>query len=239
MVSLLRTFPRSCRNQRMVSLIAAVCILCCATPSTAIYANADTITNATEAEDARIIERFDRFEQSNPTTFEEGRMFLRSFISELNAKHGLSLTLDDACKLVRDNLHALQIPLEMQDVLLVTIDSLESVKGQVEISHSFESLAADCHPHKKSKKKESKDRRKKSPVVMGVDVELPGNCYVGAVEIFAGALVCILPFPGTAALGLAIMGDGARRVIDGVIEVSDQRRNDPNYVPPKLGPPFD
>lgn len=65
-----------------------------------------------------------------------------------------------------------------------------------------------------------------------MDKELPGNCYLGGCELLAGALIVILPIPGAAWLGGVMIGDGFRRIADGVIQLSDERRADPNYVPP-------
>ena len=52
--------------------------------------------------------------------------------------------------------------------------------------------------------------------------ELPGNVYVGAVEIFAGALMCIIPHPLAWEIGGAMIIDGGRRVVDGYIQASDE-----------------
>lgn len=68
------------------------------------------------------------------------------------------------------------------------------------------------------------------------EVELPGNCYVGGCELLVGTLLCILPISGSAAVGFVVMGDGIRRVVDGIVQLSDERRADPNFIPPQ--PPF-
>lgn len=75
-----------------------------------------------------LVKEFDQFSEvlnisENP--FDEGCKFLRSFIKEVNDRYGLNLTLLGACQLVKENLHTLQIPVEVQDVVLATIESLE------------------------------------------------------------------------------------------------------------------
>lgn len=86
---------------------------------------------------------------------------------------------------------------------------------------------------KKKDKHQIKVNQSNQPLI---ETELPGNCYIGGCELLAGALIFILPIPGSSLIGLSLMGDGTRRVIDGVVQLSDERRADPNYKPPQ--PPF-
>jgi hypothetical protein len=67
-------------------------------------------------------------------------------------------------------------------------------------------------------------------------IDLPSNVYIGAVELFASVLIFILPFPGAQAFAGVVAADGARRVFDGMQQLGDERRNDPNYISPQ--PPF-
>ncbi len=71
-----------------------------------------------------------------------------------------------------------------------------------------------------------------SVIIQEVAVELPGNCYFGACEAFAGALLCIIPHPAAWCIGTGLIVDGGRRVADGIIQLSEERRLDPNYQPP-------
>ena len=59
-----------------------------------------------------LVEEFDKFEDildgsSDPLA--EGRTFLDAFLQEINDKYNLNLTIQDACKLVRENLHTLSV----------------------------------------------------------------------------------------------------------------------------------
>lgn len=72
-----------------------------------------------------LVEEFDKFEDlfdgsSDPLA--EGRTFLDAFLREINAKYNSNLTIQDACKLVRENLHTLQMPEEAQKIILATIE---------------------------------------------------------------------------------------------------------------------
>lgn len=175
----------------------------------------------------------------------EGRKFLHSFIEELNARYGLALTIQDACKIVRENIHTLQIPLETQNLLLITIELLESnLNSGSEDPDQIGVSGAFYWPNEWNWFGLNKKKKEHHKVVTKAlhsrpnsgEVELPGNCYVGACELLAGALIAIIPVPGALWLGGAIIGDGARRIIDGVVQLSDERRSDPNFISPQ--PPF-
>ena len=72
-----------------------------------------------------------------------------------------------------------------------------------------------------------------------METDLPSNCYIGGIELFAAVLIAIVPVPGATALAGVVAGDGLRRVVDGVTQLGDERRANPNFVQPKLGQPFD
>ncbi len=65
-----------------------------------------------------------------------------------------------------------------------------------------------------------------------MEKDLPSNCYIGGCEMLAGALIFILPIPEAQWLGGIMVGDGVRRVVDGVQQLEDERRANPNFVPP-------
>jgi len=87
------------------------------------------ITGIEENNPDLLEERFDELEdsiQSSEDPLAEGRIFLQCFIEEINAQYGLNLTLQDACILVRNNLHTLELPKEIEEVVLATIELMES-----------------------------------------------------------------------------------------------------------------
>jgi len=123
------------RNKWLVSVTMA-CAVCTATPICATDLAPDEIQNQCCSMDpGDLIAKFDKLEgafEMASIPIEEGRKFLESFIIEINAKHGLSLTLQDACRLVRENIHILQIPHEMQEVLLSIGAALESCPSHLD-----------------------------------------------------------------------------------------------------------
>lgn len=54
--------------------------------------------------------------------------------------------------------------------------------------------------------------------------EIPGSVALGGVEILSGALVWILPFPGTKQLGGIMIADGVRRTFNGLEEVGKKNK---------------
>ena len=78
----------------------------------------------------------------------------------------------------------------------------------------------------KSRNNSTKFHRRRVAQIDSFDVELPAVIYVGGVEMFAGVLVLTLGLVFTPAIGfgLGMIGDGARRVLDGATELGNQRR---------------
>lgn len=207
-----------------------------------------------------LVEKFDKLEEilnesSIPLT--EGRNFLNSFLNEINAKYDLNLTIQDACKLVRENLHTLQLSEEFQRIILSTIALYESDLTPPTNKEGFESSEAankdllKAHiywtweqnwfglnkNHKNKIQHADKHTCHANPSNL-MEKDLPSNCYIGGCEMLAGALIFILPIPGAQWLGGLMVGDGVRRVIDGVQQLGDEQRNDPNYIPPPNPPGF-
>ena len=57
-----------------------------------------------------------------------------------------------------------------------------------------------------------------------VKAEIPGSVVLGGVEILGGALVWILPFPGTKQLAGIMIADGIRRTFNGLEEVDEENK---------------
>lgn len=205
----------------------------------------DIATNISIEDSEYFIEKFDVLEEFFKISLdplEESRRFLQDFIAELNGLYGLNLTIDQACLLVRENVSNFQLPLEVKNILLKTIDllqsnsieSINSVKIDSNIDRvNFTNPIMGILPkwfHKKSHKNSKKNSTKtvNNPVLQidTTNIELPSEIYIGAVEIFAGVLVCTLGlvyFPAVG-MGLGVMGDGARRVFSGLTDLGNERR---------------
>jgi hypothetical protein len=208
-----------------------------------------------------LIRTFDKLEHvfdSSQDLFVEGQKFLQTFINEINIKYNLKLTIQDACKLVRENLYIFDLPEETKKILFLTINLYEAnsnhMKDQKEELESLiiefnNNVIANAIYWPWSWFGSNKDEKPKGHHPLNhhvahtnsstyTDKELPGNCYVGACELLAGALLCLIPTPTSMWLGTIMMGDGVRRLIDGSIQLNDERRNDPNYIYPADPPGF-
>ena len=65
----------------------------------------------------------ERFFETSDDPIAEGRKLFKAFINEANAHYGLSLTVSQACQLIKDRL-LLRVPLESQESLLLAIELL-------------------------------------------------------------------------------------------------------------------
>lgn len=183
---------------------------------------------------------------------------MTSFLSEINSAYSLNLTIQDACLLIRQNLPTLSLDSEVQKMIIATIQLFEFSPDQIdEIMYSkiiphlpqstVESLCLSVYWPWEWKWfglniKRHKKRNSASCIPGGVPLlksklpetekELPGSCYMGGCEMLAGSLIFILPIPGAQWLGGLMVGDGVRRVIDGVIQLGDERRADLIYESP-------
>ena len=89
----------------------------------------EMLSNIEEDNSDLLIAKFDVLEESieaSEDPFDEGRVFLKSFIEEINLRYGMNLTFRDACTLVRDNLHTLGLSKEIRNIVLTTLELMES-----------------------------------------------------------------------------------------------------------------
>ena len=257
MVGVVRdVFVVSCYQWMVALAVSCISIFCCI-PQQAFGHGKETddsvrsiLAQVDNGNPDLLIDEFDSLEDfftqvDNPLN--EGRKFFQAYINQINTRFGLNLTIPDACHLVRTNLEVLQIPLEAQNALLAIIELLEGNSRPTQIQkdrlEQLKKMPALYWPwewkwFRLNKKMHRHNRqyslsKENSPLM---DTELPANCYLGGCELLAGALAFLVPIPGAAWLGGIMIGDGVRRVFDGIVQLSDERRADPNYVPPK--PPF-
>lgn len=249
---------------RRVSSITVTSVLCisCIFPRPVIGWSEslnNIVTDISENNTNSLKNRFDEIElnikfSENP--FDECRKFLQSFVEEINAKHGLNLTVHEASMLVLENLHNLQAPIETKkiiiDIIAILEDSPNTNIDQIRISDeaiitdnkdfgaywpwqwNWFGLNKKNHKSKSSKKSSSSSFAASSLFgETNVDKELPSTMYLGGVEVFAGALVFIigLAFTPAYAIGSALMVDGTRRVFNGLEELDRQRQSNPSSGP--------
>lgn len=209
-----------------------------------------------------LVEGFDKLEDildASPDPVAEGRTFLNTFLNEINSQYQLNLTIQDACKLIRENLHTLPLPEESQKILLATIElygsdvtllstNQENFESSIELARKSSFPIAHIYwpwewnwfglnkKHKTKYLHENKCAYNANPS-NSTETDLPSNCYIGGCEILTGSLVLLLPIPGAQWLGGVMVADGVRRVFDGVQQLGDERRNS-NYIPPQNPPGF-
>lgn len=68
-----------------------------------------------------------------------------------------------------------------------------------------------------------------------IEAEIPGSMIIGGVEILGGALVWILPIPGSKVVGGAMMSDGVRRTFNGLEELDEVNKRNGEF--PSSAPP--
>ena len=73
------------------------------------------------------------------------------------------------------------------------------------------------YKHKHSKQS---DFASAGMMIQGV---LPEDFYIGGCEILVGALITLLPISGAGVVGIGMIGDGARRILDGVNKMGEKQ----------------
>lgn len=258
MVSNMRNVFSISLYRRMASVtISSACILC-AIPHEGIclaFNENESIefiqgmlTGIEDRDTCLLLEKFDELEESMNSfedPLDEGRKFLQSFIEEINLKYGLKLTVHDACVIVRENLHTLQLPEDIQNVVMSTIELMESdceptpeQFQNFELATHLKSKKSVSWPwhwkwfglNKKKPKPDSSLYVHKKTHSSSPEQEIPGSVCAGAAEVLAGAIACILGtvFPPAYALGVGLMLDGTNRMINGAQEMDKQRETASN-----------
>lgn len=175
----------------------------------------------------------------------ESRKFIESFINDLNTRYGFTLTMLDACQLLKTNIDVFQINTEQKNSLKMAINLLEI--GILENTESIKKITSSTSSSSikwpvlvafqltsNSDKQGKLHSSKHCTAHIDPNDELPGDCYIGACEAFAGALLCLIPHPSAYAVGTAMMLDGGRRIFDGTVQLGEERRLNPSYRPPEI-----
>jgi hypothetical protein len=205
----------------------------------------------------KILESFNSLKNSeNP--FNDGMLFLDSLLRDLNSLYGLDLTIHMACQLIREMIDTLDIPKEMQSIVLSTIELYESNSFEhttqkllkpnsivsTEIYWPFEWSILNLLKKKSEisykKTKITKNSQTKLLLCEVNEPELPADIYIGGVELLAGALCMIVgtAIPPFYAVGTVLLGDGANRVFNGVSQIGDERRSGQSYADSNFGVRF-
>jgi hypothetical protein len=229
-------------------VVTGICILC-SIPQEGVCAAAASESGAISAEvvhaiargdEARLVEQFDELEkaiEASQDRLEESRKFLNSFVQQLNAQYGVTLTLEEGCALVQQNIEMFQLKEEERIFVLAVVERLLANPAHfaahiqnresptVHVNHGL-SWPWEWNWWGMNKKKH------KNPggnVSMSCQVSpnapkfpdndpLPPYVYTGGAEVLAGCLACILGtvFTPAWALGVGLVVDGTRRMYSGI-----------------------
>lgn len=176
---------------------------------------------------------------SSEEPLEEARRFFVSFVNEINFKYGMKLTIEDAFHIARENIHNMQVSEEEKTSMLALMQLLEFGSIVEEQTDAHLNIAGAISWHWKwlgSHKKKDVHKKMGLSINQQESVDLPSNVYIGAIELLVAPLIFILPFPGAQVFAGAVAADGLRRIADGVEQLGEERRNNPNYISPQ--PPF-
>lgn len=255
-----RSFLFACVFRRLASV--TILSLCFAFPQKALCMPveiessrkcASTVISDIVSGDSDVAtQSFDHLEtiaQASDNPLEVSRQFLECFLKELNEKYNLNLTIQEACTLVRENIHLLQLSEAQQTSLMKTIklfeiDLIHSTEQFKESTTKIGNVSAVINwpwwwiAPVREKKKSRKNKPLPSLILatqpLEIDQELPPNTYIGGAEILAGALTCVIGsvFPPAYALGVGLMMDGTRRVFDDLGDLDKMRCSKDHFSSP-------
>jgi hypothetical protein len=171
--------------------------------------------------------------------------FFDHFISEINSTYGMQLTVEEAFQLVKENIHVLPLSLEERQMILNSIDLLQSsnrvTAGGIYWPWEWSWFGLN-DPRKEGSSFLFPDESLSLNQAFGQSPSnhpsnhsdgIPGSCILGGCEMLAGAILCLIQVPGLPWLGGVIIVDGVRRMGDGLVQMDNMRRNDPYYVEPQ------
>ena len=168
--------------------------------------------------------------ENQSLSFIEGRKILQMFIEEMNMQYQFHLTIDEACRLIRDHLPMMQIPLELQTTLLMIIQQIEfgsvaeilETKSSLYLSSKIDMFGLGIYlPWEWNwfgwNKKHHTSMKTSSYLVAhanSIELELPPKMAAGFICALGGALICIIP--GGQSAGLTLIGTGIGLALDGI-----------------------
>lgn len=237
----------NCYNRGMASITLIATLVFSFFIQNALWADSEDIAKEIlEIQDTDILkDRFDHIGQligESEDPIAESRKFIEAFLDQIRSKFGIRLSVSEACQLIKENFASLNLPPETQEALLMAIDILSPEKpitinrtaeskgfGKL-IQNGWDCLRGKKPLHKGTCKIKITPNKISTAKNIAPKDELPGNVYVGGMEMFAGALLCIIPHPWVVGVGLFMIGDGVRRVVDGNIQAADEKRLNVDYT---------
>ncbi len=166
----------------------------------------------------------ERIKQSDDALLESYK-FLKSFVKQINTQYSLSLTMSEAANLIEKNIDQYNFPNETKVSLLRLIDFIQSFESNIVLSAAYINFLVPFEwlwdlIFEKHKMKSSQFIVE--PLMQMGTAATEDQIAIGLVEIFAGALLCIIPHPVAQAAGGGMIADGIRRVFDDAAEIGEK-----------------
>lgn len=146
------------------------------------------------------------FDSSQNVSIEEGRKFVSKFIREFEAKFNVTVDINELKCILFDFLDNEECSLDLKKDLAAIFNKL-----LIQRNYSFEFASPSYIYYFLSENKTPAEP----------DKEIPGGVVIGGLETVAGALLWVTPFRK---LGIALMADGVRRMLN-VAEEMDKEKN--------------
>ena len=196
----------------LVSLIIVVFLPIC------VFSNEQLDSQAT----SRLLTQFDELERSfqhSEDPFFEAYQFLKSLVEKINLEHGTSLNLVEAGKLIEIHIDEFQLPNEIKESLVRFIEFLGVVDRSFLTGYSSSVCFIDLRLWNWVNW-----YKKHALVDVAVSQDPPDGVIFGLVEIFAGALLCVIPTSLTWTIGGGLILDGLTRAVGATFEEAANNR---------------
>jgi hypothetical protein len=185
-----------------------------------------TKSSLDEESSIRKFDRLDATEGFDPTLVETCQSFIARVIEEINDTYKQSLTIIGASTLIQSSIYKLDMQKEMVNVLLAAIKMLGTrpvyyIESECKLKELCSTI--DWLGLRKNKTEDPIKVAVEELACRKIRGKIPRSCYLGAIELFVGALLSCLPLLNAKRIGSHVLDDGARRVVDGIIKIKAQK----------------
>ncbi len=214
------------------SVIGIYFLTFCREGSAVVDCSANQILNRVQS--GNVIEVFDAFEfvgkelQQTEKPFAEAQKFLQALIDAINTQYGMSLTKQDACRLIQERVHLIPLPHDSRIMLLTVLRVVEQGENVITVaSDDLCSQEAQARIFRRglywpwewnwfglNQKGHKLPQASSSTSLRDVEFVLPPKMSAGFMCALGGALLCIIP--GGQGVGLTLIGTGIGLALDGM-----------------------
>jgi len=220
MESLYFGFCRTCCRTWLVSLVVFVF-----TPQILLFSSLQSI----DYDLAMYKDRFDRLEasvdQSNNVLY-ECYLFLKSFVFEINSQYNTDMKFEEAIAHIKQNIKQFNFTPELEYSICDLIHIFENIEQNnsktFDMTLNIQIWRYSLYPPWKwnwfgyNRQQPLLNSKMLGSISSDNFIsDPPDGLVIGLVEIFAGALLCIIPHPVTYTIGGGLILDGVKRALDG------------------------